>query len=188
MRTTLIVISSILALISPCIYIWSILKGETKPHRTTRFVLLLINLLSFAALLADGNRVAVWLAAISALQAIPIFILSLKRGMGGWSLADIVCLLIALAGIVAWQTTSEPLLGLYFALGADFVGMVPALIKTYRLPHTENPWFYGLDAIAAACTMLAVTVFSPAQLAYPVYILLINVVMVALILRPRIQG
>ncbi len=179
--------SSICALVSPVIYARSILSGESKPHRTTRLVLLLITILSTSALVAQGDRVAVWLAGVSALQSILIFGLSIKYGMGGWAKLDLMCLGIALVGIIAWQVTSEPVLGLYFSILADFTGMVPAILKTYHLPHTENPWFFGLDVIAGILTICAVNAFTPQQVAYPIYISVINSVMVFLILRPKLM-
>ena len=84
MQTLFIVMSSCLALISPLIYARAIFRGEAKPHRTTRFVLFLITALSTASLLANHNTVAVWLAGVSFLQAIFIFVLSIKYGMGEW--------------------------------------------------------------------------------------------------------
>jgi hypothetical protein len=183
MHTALIVASSILVLISPLIYARSILNGVSKPHRTTRFVLLLITALSTAALFAQHDRVAIWLAGASTLQAILIFILSIKRGMGGWSRVDMVCLCIAFVGIAAWQSSSDPLLGLYFSILADFVGMVPALLKTYALPHTENIWFFALDAVAGVFTLAAVNAYTAEQVAYPIYILVVNAAMVAIISR-----
>lgn len=185
MSTIFIVISSLLALISPIVYARAILKGEAKPHRTTRFVLLIITALSTASLLANNNTVAVWLAGVSTIQAIIIFILSLKHGMGGWAKLDLVCLLIALMGIAAWQTTNNPLLGLYFSILADFTGMIPALIKTYRLPKTEIATFFVLDTVAAVFTMFAISNFSIENIAYPVYIFAINIVMTLLIVIPR---
>ncbi|MBI4835687.1 MAG: hypothetical protein HY817_00345 [Candidatus Abawacabacteria bacterium] len=188
MQILFIVISSILALISPIIYARAILKGEAKPHRTTRFVLLIITALSTASLLANNNTVAVWLAGVSTLQAIIIFILSIKQGMGGWAKLDILCLVIALVGVVAWQTTNNPLIGLYCSILADFTGMVPALIKTYRLPKTEIATFFALDTVAAIFTLLATTIFSMENIAYPIYIFLINLVMCSLIVTPRLRG
>lgn len=185
MQSVFIIISSAFALISPVVYIRSILKGESKPHRTTRFVLLLITCLSTAALIAAHDRVAVWLAAVSALQSIMIFGLSLKHGMGGWKKLDITCLLIAVVGIVLWQTTKNPVFALYFAIFADFVGMVPALVKTYRLPETESWLFYCLDVFAAICTLFALEVWRAQDFAYPMYIMIINAIMTSLILFRR---
>lgn len=185
MSTIFIVISSLLALISPIIYSRAIFKGEAKPHRTTRLVLLLITALTTASLFAQGNRVAIWLAGVSTLQSILIFFLSIKHGMGGWSRTDILCLVIALLGIVLWQVTKNPVIALYFAIGADFTGMIPALIKTYHHPKTEVWTFYTLDVFAALFSILALSRWSPEEYSYPIYIMLINVVMTALIVRPK---
>lgn len=183
-----IVISSLLALISPLIYARAILKGEAKPHRTTRFVLLLITSLTTASLFAQNNQVAIWLAAASTLQSILILILSLKHGMGGWSKSDIVCLIIALSGIVLWKTTNNPVLALYAAIAADFTGMIPALLKTYRFPETEVWSFYLLDVFAAGFSLLALRLWILQEFSYPIYIMVINLVMVILIVRLKFFG
>ncbi|MDB5238538.1 MAG: rane protein [Candidatus Kaiserbacteria bacterium] len=185
MRIIFIAISSILALISPLIYARAILRGEARPHRTTRLVLFLITALTTLSLFAQHDRVAIWLAGASFIQAFVIFVLSLRYGMGGWAKTDILCLVIALAGIVLWQTTANPALGLYAAILADFTGMIPALIKTYHQPETEIASFYALDVLAALFSLLALSIWVPQGFAYPLYILIINTCMVMLVVRPR---
>lgn len=185
MQAFFIFVSSVLALISPIVYGRAILRGEAKPHRTTRLVLLIITILSTASLLANHNTVAVWLAGVSTLQAVVIFVLSIKRGMGGWAKLDIACLGIALIGILAWQMSKNPAVGLYFSILADFTGVVPSLIKTYRFPKTEIATFFALDICASFFTLLALRTYTPADIAYPIYILLINATMTLLIISPR---
>lgn len=180
-----IIISSILALISPLVYAKAILRGEAKPHRTTRLVILITTSLTTASLLAQGNQVAIYLAGVSTLQAIAIFILSLKHGMGGWAKSDIVCLILALIGITFWQITKNPVIALYFAIGADFTGMLPAIIKTYHFPKTEIWLFFALDVFAAIFSLLALTTWTTKEYSYPIYIMLINLIMVILIISPR---
>lgn len=186
MPNTFILISIVLALISPIIYSIAILKGEAKPHRTTRFVLLLITSLTTASLFAQGNRVAIYLAGVSTFQSIIIFILSIKHGMGGWAKSDIICLTFALIGIILWQITKNPVIALYFAISADFVGMIPAIVKTYHFPKTEIWSFFALDVFAAIFSLLALKSWTLQEYSYPVYIMLINIVMVFLIvIRPK---
>lgn len=187
MRIALIIISSLLVFISPIIYARAILKGKAKPHRTTRLVLLIITFLATISLFAQHDRVAIWLAGVSGLQNILLFGLSIKHGMGGWSKIDLLCLGIALLGIVLWQTTHQPSLALYASIAADFTGMVPALIKTYRFPKTEIWLFFLMDAIASALSLLAVGSYTIQQFSYPLYLMLINFSMVLLIIRPRIS-
>ena len=184
MPSVFIVISSLLALISPIVYSIAIFKGEAKPHRTTRFVLLLITSLTTASLFAQKNQVAIYLAGVSTIQSIMIFTLSLKRGMGGWSKTDMLCLFIALIGIALWRITENPVVALYCAIGADFTGMVPALAKTYKFPKTEVWTFYLLDVFAAFFILLALETWTLQEYSYPIYIMLINLVMVILIVRP----
>jgi len=87
-------------------------------------------------------------------------------------------------GIVAWQTTKDPVLGLYLGIIADFVGTVPTIIKSYRFPNTENWSFYGIDAIAGFCNVLAVTDRSLQAYVYPAYLVWINVI-IALLARRK---
>ena len=183
-----IIISSLLALISPVIYAKAILRGEAKPHRTTRLVLLLITSLATASLFAQHNTVAIWLAGVSTLQAIVIFALSIKHGMGGWAKSDMICLVIALLGIGLWQTTKQPTLALYAAIAADFTGMVPAMIKTYKFPKTEIWSFFLLDTFAAIFSLMAIKTWTVEEFSFPLYLVLINFAMVLLIVSPRKRG
>lgn len=188
MQNVFIAISTVLATISPIVYCIAILKGEAKPHRTTRFVFLIISSLTTASLLAQGNKVAVWLAGAAVLQSIAIFILSIKRGMGGWSKIDIICLFSALLGIALWKVTKNPIIALYFAISADFIGMIPTLIKTYRFPKTEVWTFYLMDVCAAGFSLLALSKWTIGEYSYPVYIMLINSLMVLLVIRPWLKS
>ncbi len=185
MKTLFLIISIILPLYSPYLYIKSILRGGTKPHRTTRVVILVISLLTTASLIARHDRVALWLSLVSTLQAIAISALTFKYGIGGGSKIDLLCLLLSGIGILWWQTTNNPAYGLYFAVVADFIGMVPTLIKTYRFPETENWAFYGIDAVAAAGNILALNSWEIASFAYPLYLLVINAAVAMLALRNR---
>lgn len=107
--------------------------------------------------------------------------------MWGRAKIDVLCLTIAWIGIIVWKLTNNPVMGLMASILADFVGMIPALIKTYKLPGTETWIFYWLDVFASIFTMLAIKTYNYQETSYPVYIMAINLVMVILILRPQIK-
>ena len=172
-----------LPIYSPFLYIKSILAGRAKPHRTTRFVILLTTTITTFSLLAQHDHIAIWLSAISMLQAIIVFSLSLKHGMGGWAKTDIACVIMAITGIALWQTTTNPVYGLYFGILADLTGMVPTIIKTYRYPQTEIWSFFALDTIAAGCNLLALTHWSLQGFSYPLYLLGMNGLITILAIR-----
>ena len=172
MQNIFLFICNFLIVISYIIYTLSILKGESKPHRTTRLVLLMINSLSTASLFVQKNQVAIWLPGISTLCSLVIFYLTLKNGIGGWSKTDILCLIIALGGIIFLRITNNPVIALYFAIGADFSGMVPAIIKTYKFPHTESFLFFFIGGMAAFLNLLATKEWTIQNYSYPLYITL----------------
>ena len=185
MPSPYIIISSLLVLISPIVYTVAILKGRAKPHRTTLLVFLIISSIATASLFTQGNRVAIYLAGVTTIQSLAMFILSIKYGMGGWAKSDIICLILALIGIVLWRITKNPVIALYFAIGADFIGLVPTLIKSYYFPKTEIWSFFAIDAFAGFFSLLAIKHWTIQEYSYPLYIMLINIITVLLIIRPH---
>lgn len=178
-------IAAILALAAPVVYIRAILKGEAQPHRTTRLVLMIITVIAASALYFQGDRVALWLAVASALQAAVIFGMSVKYGVGGRDALDVACLVIALIGVVLWRITEQPILALYFSIMADFVGGVPMFIKTWKRPDSEVWSYYAFDVVGAALIIFATNAKAFENLLYPVYILLVNAFVIALVITPR---
>ncbi len=185
MKTIFLILSIVLPLFSPVVYIRSILHGESKPHRTTRFVYLITGILTTLSLLASHNYVALAISLVSTIQAITLLSLSFRYGMGGWSKTDVICLLLSIAGIVEWQTTKNPMFGLYFGMLADFAGTVPTIMKTYHHPETEIWQFYGIDALAATFNFLALQSFTSATYSYPLYLVCINGLIALLAIRGK---
>lgn len=187
MQIFLIWASNFFIFSSYLIYEWAMIKGWAKPHRTTRLVLFLIVLLGFLSLYAQGDRVVVWFLGICAVQSFVMLVMSIKYGMGGWEKTDILCLLIAVVGVVLWKITSDPVIGLYAAVAADIAGMIPSLVKTYRRPDTEYWLSYVFDLSAIMLTGLAVKNGGFNEYLYPVYLFAVNGLMLAFILKPKIM-
>ncbi len=156
MRFTLLAISVILELTASLIYFASIIRGRSKPHRITRFVLMFILTLSFVSIVsAKGNLGAVLWSGIAFAFGIGCFLLSIRRGMGGSSLFDWVCFTIAMCGVVGWQLTGNALLGIWLASLADFVAYLPAYVKTWKHPNSESPWLYILSFFGSLLSLIA---------------------------------
>jgi hypothetical protein len=182
----LIFISSIFAATSSILYITSILKGKTKPHRTTRFVVFVMVLLGTIALYFSHNWPTFYLYLIYCLGNFTIFLLSIKNGMGGWTRTDLTCLIISGLGIVFWQLTNNPLLALLASITANIVANVPAVIKTYKYPETETWIYYFLGIFANTIILFAQKTFTFSDYVFPAYFVLLNIVFVVLILRYKI--
>lgn len=174
MQQVLLIIGALLPVVSSATYIWAIVFGSVRPQVTTRFLLMLICGLSLASLVAAHDRSGVWLALTSAIQSVVLWILSLWRGIGSiFNKLDLLCLALCLVGIVLWLVNGQALLGLIASILADFVGCVPSLVKTVRLPHTEALTFYVLDTVAGLCVLFGGPLNGRAML-YPIYIMVVN--------------
>ena len=156
MQAILLTLSTILVIVGPITYIVSIARGNSKPHRMTRFILFFVLALNFVSILAaHGNTGAELFAGISFLQAAIIFFMSFWHGMGGASRFDYTCLFIAIIGILGWKLTGNPVIGIWFSVLADFSAYLPAFVKTWKHPHTESPWYYILSGLAAVLSLIA---------------------------------
>lgn len=185
MQSFLLLLSSILVVVGPITYIFSIVKGKTRPHRMTRFILLFVLTLNFVSIVAaHGNTGAKVFAGITFLQAAVIFLMSMWRGMGGAAVSDWVCFAIAALGIIGWKVTGDPIVGVWFSILADLSAYFPAFMKTWKHPHTESPWYYALSGLAAFFSLIAYRI--EAASIFQIYIILCCIVVVALIYRKDI--
>ena len=187
LQTVLLALSSILILIAPASYIVSIARGRSKPHRTTRFILFFVLGLNFISILAaHGNLGSQVFAGIVFVQAAVILLMSFRRGMGGTSSSDYVCLIIAALGIIGWKLTGNPLLGIWFSILADVAAYIPAFIKTWKHPDTESPWYYLLGGLAVVFGLFAYAL--DASSIFQIYIGLSCITMLAIIYRTKIAA
>jgi len=185
MQILLLTLSSILIVIGPITYIVSITRGVSRPHRMTRFILAFVLGINFFSILAaHGNTGAQVFSGFVFLQALIIFLLSLWQGMGGTNISDYVCLVIAVIGIIGWQFTGDPIIGIWFSILADFSAYVPAFIKTWKHPNTESPWYYFLSMIAVILSLLAYNLDTSSI--FQIYIGLCSIAMIAIIYHKKL--
>ena len=147
MKTIFLVLSIVAGFTSPLIGISSVIWGNFRPQRMTRFLIFLLSLLFVGTLVAQGDKNGIYIASAQLLGSMVILGLSIKKGIGGWGKVDKIVLLMTLASLVIWKTTSNALLVLLMSMVTDFIGFVPTIIKTWKWPETEEWKFYLSDVI-----------------------------------------
>lgn len=177
-----LIISIIFGFVSPMIGIYSIVKGGFRPQRMTRFLIFLIGLLFVGTLFAQGDRNSIFIAITQLLCSFIMLLLSIKKGIGGYGKFDIFIFCMAILSLTVWKTTNNPTLGLIMSIATDLMAMTPTLIKTWKLPHTEEWTFYMSDVMASFFSILSIALYSLENLAFPVYVFVINMVSVTMIL------
>jgi hypothetical protein len=183
MKPALLIAASLFSLTGTTDYVLSILRGKTKPHRTTRLVLFIVAIVNLVGSLAAHAQGGILLLALFFFgRSLLLALLSIKHGVGGTSRLDIVCGVVALLGIVAWLATGDGVWALIFAILADAFAYVSAIIKTWKLPKSEAPLLYWMEGIAAILAivhdgLLLNTIFQ-------LYIILSCITMLVCIYRP----
>lgn len=185
MKTIFLVLSIIVGFTSPIIGISSVVWGNFRPQRMTRFLIFLLSLLFVGTLVAQGDKNGIYIAVAQLLGSVVILWLSIKKGIGGWGMVDKIVLLLAVASLVIWKTTTNAFLGLVMSMVTDFIGLVPTLIKTWKWPETEEWKFYMSDVVSSAFSLLSIAQYTLANTTFPAYILFINALGVVLILGRR---
>lgn len=180
-KTVFLLLSIIIGFITPIVGISSIIRGNFRPQRMTRFLIFIISLLFVGTLLAQGDRNGIFIAAAQLLGSFIIFLLSIRRGIGGYSRFDVFILLLAVLSLILWRTTDNPTLGLIMSIVTDMISFTPTIIKTWNLPETEEWKFYLSDVLASFFSILSIVNYSLETLAFPVYIFCINLLSVVLI-------
>ncbi len=174
--------SIIASFISPVIGIYSIVRGDFRPQRMTRLLFFLLSFLMVGTLWAQGDKNSIFIAIAQLIGGFIILLLSIKKGIGGYGLMDGIVFVMTIASLVVWRTTNNPTLGLVMSIVTDIIAFSPTIVKTWKLPATEEWKFYMSDVIASSFSILSITRYSPENLVFPLYILALNTSSVVMIL------
>jgi hypothetical protein len=163
-------------------YAWQIMRGKVRPERASWLVWTVILGLGLFGYRRLGAGDAAWFLWGDFTITGIVFLLSLWRGVGGWTKLDKVCLAIAFLGVVLWQLSSSLLFILIGTIIADLMGVIPTLKKALRDPASENAATFVASAVAAAMGFVAVGVWNWQLLFLPMYLFLANAVVAQTIL------
>ncbi len=169
-------------------YVRDTLRGTTRPHRGAWLIWTSLSLVALASNDADG---AVWSRLPLAAQAIgcvAILVLAIRRGEGGVSPPELATLGVAALGVVGWITLSDPTLATAAVIVADLMGGLMMLPKTWRDPDSETAITYVLGTVVGVCTLIAVDGWKASLIAYPLYYVVINLLISAVIIGRRRAG
>jgi hypothetical protein len=174
------------------LYAWSILKGRTRPSRSTWFIWTALTILIAVSYSVTGADDTLWSAYGAGVGTFIIFLLSIKYGVGGFEMIDKFVLIGAVLGIMLWYISGSAFLALLAYLTADLMGAIPTAVKTYISPWEEEwfPWAVTVSANVLNVIALDFTNFTQWELdvaVYPFYMILINGLILFFILRPRLK-
>lgn len=171
------------AIITPIIGIRSILVKDFRPHRTTRLVILILSSVFFVTLLINKEFGSIYLSSVQLFGSVTIFLLSLKKGVGGATRFDKFVLSLCVILIFCLFNISDLVVTLILTIAVDIIAFLPTILKIVRNPESEEWKFYFADVLASTLTLLSFDSFSISSIIFPLYLFSLNLFMVLMIRR-----
>lgn len=164
-------------------YIFSIVKGDTKPNRTTWIIWTAIGTVSLVQDYAVGSRSSIWVSAGAVLGPFVIAILSLKYGSKEKDSTEKYYFMGSLAALILWYFTGSPLMGLALNIFIDFCGAMPTILKTWKDPESEDFSSWVMFLTGNLINLFAVRELIALSSIYPIYLYTLSFGMVFIIVR-----
>ena len=166
-------------------YVRDTVGGTTRPHRGTWLIWSVLAIVVCLSQRADGASWSLIMAAAQAVLTSAVFLLSIRRGEGGLSLAEVLMIALAGGGVIGWIVADEPVIATACVVAADLIGAAMMVPKTYRDPYSETLATFALASLSGALAAGAVGALTLSLLLYPVYFCLVNGAIAVLIHHRR---
>jgi len=168
-------------------YIYSTIKGKTRPNRATWWIWAVLALIIATSYHSVGAGDTIWVTISFFIGPLAIALLSIKHGEGGWNRFDGACLVGAGIGIALWVVFNAPLAALLLTIAIDGLGLLPTIRKSIIRPESEDRLSWTLFFSASVLNLVALDSWAFELAVYPVYIFLLEGTMMYLLWRPRAQ-
>lgn len=183
LNSNFVILGAIIGFAGTLSYLISTLKGETKPNRVTWIIWAIAPLVAFSAELSKGVGIQSLMTFMFGFSPLLIFFASFVNKRSEWKLGrlDFACGGLSILGLVLWLFLREGNIAIFFAILADGLAAIPTIVKSWRFPETENYVVFLTAAISAGITILTIQTWNFAHYGFPIYILLVCILLTLLI-------
>ena len=174
-------------------YLRSTLSGEALPHRVTWVLWMFIPLVTFAVQRHVGVGIQSVMTLAFAIGPLLILIASFAARRGSWAITrfDWLCAAISVAGLVFYVVTRRGNIAIGVLVAADLFAAIPTVRKSFLAPESEDWTVFVAGLVSAVLTLLTVTDWNFATVAFSACVAVTDLVQVILVrfrLGPRMSG
>lgn len=172
------IIGAVVNIVGYVPYIRDIVRGKVKPQRVTWGIWSILTLIVFINQLSNGGGYSsLFFGTTTGLVCIT-FLLSLKYGMGGSTRSDKIMLCAAGVLFMYWIIAGDREYSTYIAVVIDTLGALPTVLKVRVHPESETYPQWVLAGVGAVFSCLALESYTLVLVVYPLYVLVMNAVIV----------
>lgn len=185
----LVLVGAVVSLSFGSFYIYSTLKGRVQPNKVTWLLWAIAPLIATLAAISNGVTWSVIPVFMSGFMPLLIFIASFLNKDAYWDISrfDLIVGAVSILALVIWQLTKNPVLAIWFSILADGLAAVPTAYKAWKFPETETPIFFMGGIFSASTTFFAVTDWNFISIAFPIYLISLDITMILIINRKRLM-
>lgn len=163
-------------------YIIEIIRGKTKPRIVSWAIWTLLTSIATAASFVDGQYPAAALSLAVTIQTGSIVVLGLRHGDRKLTRLDVVCVIGAVVGLVLWYVFNSPAIAVLAAVTIDLIGVIPTIHHAWWRPSEETWLTFLMASLSGGLTVLVAGSWRATAIAYPLYLLIINLLIVVVLL------
>ncbi len=178
-------LSGVVALAAFVPYVRGVLRGQTRPSTASWWIWTAVGAILCASYFSVGARTTIWTPIGYVIGPLVIAVLSIRFGARGRTRLDAFCLLAATVSLLLWWWTGSARLALVLNILVDACGALPTIRKSIVEPESEDRVAWTMFLAAGLLNIVAITPWTWANAAYPLYLLGNSLVMNLLIWRPR---
>ncbi len=188
MLISLVFVAAAAQLIGGLAYVRDTLRGRTKPNRVSWALWGAAPIAGVLIALLEGNTSWALLPVFMA-GFVPVLVLlsSYFNEHAYWHLDrfDYVCGGFGVISLVMWLWASQPVVAVVMLVLTDGLAAVPTIRKAWSSPETETSAAYFAALFGGTAALVNVQQWTVLQYAFPVYLVLINAVLLYAILGRR---
>ena len=164
-------------------YLIDTFKGNAKPNSVSFFMWSLASFIAFLAEVKQGVGLPSLMTFFVSFIPFTILIASFVNKKAYWKLGpfDFICGALSLLGLIFWGITKIGNVAIAFSIASDGLASLPTIVKSYYHPETESSFAYLASSILAIITILTITNWNFATYAFPIYILIANLLIYVLV-------
>jgi hypothetical protein len=181
-----------LSVVGAVSYARDTIRGVTQPNRVSWLMWTIAPLLAFVAELRQGVGLQSVMTFAVGFAPFIIFCSSFFTRRAVWQLGpfDLACGVASGLGIVGWIVSSNNVVALVSFMAADCLAGLPTIYKSWKEPDSESVGIYLAGLVSSLITLATVTVWTTAEVAFPIQIGLLTGLQVVLVsgrLGPRFR-
>jgi hypothetical protein len=152
-------------------YLWTIYKGETKPHAFSWLLWGIVTGIGTLAQFQLNGGPSAWALAFVSITCLMISVLSFFIGEKNYTKSDWFALIGCFVAITMWQATDNPMIALGIIIVIDCLTYWPTIRKSYLKPDTEPPVSYFFAGLRYFLILFAVPDVTWQTLMYPFFLM-----------------